>query len=215
MSNLPPKARDITGLRSGHLVAVAFVAKHKAHALWSCACDCGRTTVVAGYRISSERVTSCGCHLAKIRKGNRRTHGHSSRAAPTSEYAIWRSMRVRCNQPDSPHYKRYGARGISVCDQWNASFENFLADMGPRPSKRHSLDRIDNNAGYEPGNCRWASWEEQANNKRWTVKVTVHGEMMGAAEAARKYGCPYSTFKRRLSRGLLPEAALGLSEVSA
>jgi hypothetical protein len=103
------------------------------------------------------------------------------------EHDAWRGMLARCRNPRHPSYKNYGGRGITACERWN-SFENFLDDMGKRPSPKHSLDRIDNNGNYEPGNCRWATRREQANNTRMNRFVTFDGRTMTLAQWARETG---------------------------
>lgn len=127
----------------------------------------------------------------------------------TPEYRIWRGLRERCLNSRSKHFARYGGRGIRVCDRWN-DFAAFLADMGKKPSPTHSIDREDVNGHYEPGNCRWATPTQQANNRRNTVHVEANGETRPAAEAARAYGLNFATLKARLRRGMSPVDALAL-----
>lgn len=117
------------------------------------------------------------------RGGQNRTHGMSR----TREYLIWAAMKRRCTSPRATDYARYGGRGITVCESW-MSFDGFFADMGFRPSDQHTLERIDNESGYEPGNCRWATKIEQANNKRTSRLVEYRGECMTVANAARAGG---------------------------
>lgn len=110
------------------------------------------------------------------------THGTTS-----PEYNAWHAIKQRCSNPKHPSYKDYGARGISICDRWNDSFYNFLADRGPRPSSNHSIDRINNNGNYEPGNCRWATHAEQARNKRTNSLVTINGKTMCVTDWCEHY----------------------------
>jgi len=118
-------------------------------------------------------------------------------------------MKVRCHNVESDAYPDYGGRGIQVCDRWLNSFESFLEDMGPKPSPDHSIERIDNNGNYEPGNCRWATREEQANNKRSNKRFLVDGEMKTITQLAKERNILVSTLARRLSRdGLSIEEAL-------
>jgi hypothetical protein len=129
--------------------------------------------------------------------GFRKTHG--LRRIP--EYDVWNAMKNRCHNPNSSGFYKYGARGIHVCDRWRGSFVAFYEDMGPRPSPKHSVEREDNNRGYEPSNCRWATVEEQANNKRWTVYIG--GKTI--AEIAKDTGLSRKTIETRYHRGLSAE----------
>lgn len=125
----------------------------------------------------------------------------------TAEWRSWSGMRQRC-RPGDKDYANYGGRGIVVCDRWTESFENFYADMGPKPSPRHSLDRIDVNGHYEPGNCRWATASEQALNRRTSVMVEFRGEALPLKEWAQRTGIEYNLLSQRLSRGWSIEKAL-------
>jgi hypothetical protein len=152
---------DLTGRRFGKLTGASFshVDKHrKVH--WLCRCDCGGEKVVATASLRSGKTVSCGC----VQKASHfEIHGYAKKQGRPSEYRIWTLMRDRCRNPKNNRWDRYGGRGISVCERWD-SFEAFLADMGPRPSLKHSIDRKNNDGNYEPGNCRWATTTEQANN---------------------------------------------------
>lgn len=130
-------------------------------------CDCG-TEKNLRVSVLGVGTKSCGCLGRETAGEKARTHGMRN----TSEYNIWTSMKQRCHNPNFRFYANYGGRGISVCERWRESFEAFYADMGPRPSKKHTIDRIDNDGGYEPGNCAWSTYKEQAQNKRPQLRAT-------------------------------------------
>ena|ERR1700675_1534927 len=137
--------------------------------LCSCLCDCGTSKLVRAEYLRSGHTKSCGCLRtdAGAAVGLMEVHGHNSRlkGGPSPEHVSWTGMKTRCTNPKAKDFKHYGGRGIKVCQRWQY-FENFFADMGPKPSPRHSIDRINPDGDYEPLNCRWATWKEQRHNRR-------------------------------------------------
>jgi hypothetical protein len=162
----PVNFKDKTGQRFGKLVALRRVGNdcHR-NAVWECRCDCGRCVEIRSNSLASGRSKSCGCWSGARGKHNRK-HGHATKGAESSEYRSWLNMLTRCRCPSKHNYKNYGGRGISVCERWQNSFENFFADMGPKPSPDHTIDRVDPNGNYEKSNCRWSTPSEQRRNQR-------------------------------------------------
>lgn len=190
-------SKDLSDRRFGHLRVVKLAYAHGGHLYWHCLCDCGMDTVVRSGHLLSGHTNSCGC-----RKG-RYTHRESN----TRLYTIWNGMRSRCRDVDNPFY---GAKGIAVCEEWHRyeSFRDWALAHGYRDGL--SIDRIDNNSGYSPENCRWATPKEQANNTRKTRLITYNGETHSVCEWARKLNIKQSTLNMRLNKyGWSVEDALG------
>jgi hypothetical protein len=184
------KGLDLSGQRFGKLVATTPLDVRRRSLAWLCVCDCGATKEVRSKNLTSGRVRSCGC-LIKTRKKREMRHGHGSGyGSPT--YLTWRSIFKRCTNPKDVGYPRYGGRGIKVCERWKV-FENFLADMGERPAGC-SIDRIDSDGNYEPGNCRWATAREQNLNKRRPRAISA---MAPDVIAARKSGATFKEIQKR------------------
>jgi len=171
-----------------------------------CRCDCGEFTTVNLESLVSLRTRSCGCFQKECMANAWRknvTHGRSY----TKEYKQWDSMKQRCLNPSHEFFDEYGGRGIKVCDSWLESFENFFADMGECPEGL-TLDRIENDGNYEPGNCRWVSQGEQNRNKRGVVIMAFGDDQMCLAEWARRIGMHEDTLRRRIKTGWTVEEAL-------
>jgi len=171
---------------------------HCRHRRYLCRCDCGKEIPVTSPNIKYGRSKSCGCLKTEITTKRMTKHGQSK--AKTAEYYTWKSMIARTTNPDD---KNYCGRGITVCERWQGEngFANFFADMGHRPSQRHSIDRKDNDGNYEPDNCRWATRIEQSNNRRNNIIITWNDKTLSLAEWATLLGVPYGRLKSRVKMG--------------
>lgn len=172
---------------------------------WLCLCDCGNTTDVVGSMLTSGNTRSCGCLKHEMVAQKNTSHGLSRDLARLS--SIWSAMRQRCSNPNNKRFHNYGGRGIKVCARWD-DFSKFVSDMGERPSSEFSIDRIDNNGDYEPGNCRWATAKVQANNFRRNRLVTFGGKTLSLSEWEVETGIKQNTIRLRLDRGWPIERAL-------
>lgn len=195
-----PHARLINLLnqRFGKLLVLKFVPKYfNDRGGWLCKCDCGAEKVLRPTLLLKGETFSCGCH--RRNPGPRKAKEFGGIKAP--EYRNWVNMKERCFRPEHISYPNYGGIGIAVCEEWKNSFENFMKDMGKKPTKQHSLDRIDNSKGYSPENCRWATAKEQANNRRSNSKVEFNGEVKNLKQWATLLGTNTTELRRFLNKG--------------
>jgi len=153
---------NLAGCVFGRLTVVSEAMCKNNNVYWNCICKCGNTHQVTGSNLRSGDVTSCGCYRNEVVGSWAKTHGMSKDLA----YSPWKAMKKRCSNPNDSRYAYYGGRGIKVCKEWQDSFVAFYNQIGPRPTPEHTLDRINPDGNYEPGNVRWATRKEQANNKR-------------------------------------------------
>lgn len=187
---------DMIGQKYGHLKVISKAESYSnGQARWNCVCDCGKTSTVSGSNLRRGKQQSCGCM-----RGGVVTHGKTD----SRVFRVWQGMIARCTNPNNKSYERYGARGITVCKRW-MQFENFYSDMGD-PADGLTLDRIDNDQGYSPENCRWATPRQQANNTRKNRHIeTCYGKMT-IAEVARRAGVAPGTITHRIKAGVSGEA---------
>jgi hypothetical protein len=210
-----PANTDRTGQRVGRLVAMSRIKGG-----YQCRCDCGREHFVGvrHFHNGPQGTKSCGCLKAEraAAGGPNRKHGQSK----TAPYYAWLATVGRATRPTNPAYPDYGGRGIRICQRWRESFEAYREDTGPRPSPTHTLDRIDNSGHYSCGKCaeckvagwpmnlRWATKQEQADNRRSTITVELGGVVRPLSAWCKEFGLPYKTVHRRLDRGMKPGKAL-------
>lgn len=188
------RANELTGSVFGRLTVLGKVRSASNRILWDCLCSCGKSSHVRASHLKNGLVVSCGCFAADKNR-ERATHGMSR----SSTHIIWKTMRARCGNPQSPGFKDYGARGITVCRAWDESFEQFLADMGVRPAGM-SIERIDNSRGYEPGNCKWATNREQCRNRRSNHLITYSGKTKCRKDWADELGVSPPVLARRIEK---------------
>jgi hypothetical protein len=198
---------DMMGWRFGRLVVTGRAEARNGRTQWRCSCDCGSECVVRAECLRAEVTKSCGCLSRERAAEGNSTHGHSRVGKRTKAYHAWASMIKRCTNPHICNWSDYGGRGIVVCDRWR-DFVAFHADMGEPPSPQHSLDRIEVDGNYEPGNCRWATPEDQASNRRTSVLLTMDGQTMTLEQWGRATGIKSKTISSRIKQGWTVEDAL-------
>lgn len=200
----------IVGQRYGRLRVLAAAPRRGHNPAWFCRCDCGTATVAIASNLRGGNTQSCGCYHAEVTSAVKTIHGRCK----STEYTSHQAMMARCYSSANIGFRLYGGRGIVVCDRWRlgedgkSGFQCFLADMGQKPTARHSLDRINVNGNYQPDNCRWATPYDQARNTRRNTWVEFRGHRMILADAIRLSGLNRTLVMQRLARGWAMEAAL-------
>jgi hypothetical protein len=207
-SQRAPKHPMEVGFRFGRLLVTARPAHCPITAYVLCKCDCGKHIAVAVRSLVFGRQISCGCHKAeKTAIWNAKQKKHARYLYRTPTHSSWQSMLQRCGNPKAFGFHKYGGRGITVCERWK-NFDNFLADMGERPSLDLTLDRIDHNGNYEPGNCRWSNDHTQQNNKSSNRRLTLGDRTLTMAQWALELGVHPATIGHRIKVGWPLEKAL-------
>lgn len=196
------RARDITGLKSHYLTALHYHGSDGKKSLWVIKCHCGKEFLMSATEFLKGRQKSCGCMRKKLIGDAIRTHGKSG----TPLFAVWHSMKQRCENPNAQAWENYGGRGIRVCTRWSESFEAFQSDMGSGYRKGLSLDRIDVDKGYYPENCRWVSSKKQNRNKRSNREIDTPAGKMLVSEAAELSGIGVTTLLYRVNNNCPVEA---------
>lgn len=183
---------NLTGKRFGRLSVIERGINYRRAAQWVCLCDCGVVKTVRGQALVTGSTVSCGC----FHKEQVTTHGLTDHPL----HATWMDMMTRCYNESNHSYKNYGARGITVCDRWK-DVRNFIEDIPLKPSQTHSLERLNNSKGYEPGNCVWATKLEQARNRRNNIRIKFENKITVLSEFCATHNLPYELTRQRLSEG--------------
>lgn len=195
------KKNDLTGHRFNRLVVMYESSERtkSGKVQWICKCDCGNETITTSAHLLSGHTKSCSCLQKEV---VRRIDNSTHKMVRTPTYNAWLGMKSRCYNKSNVSYQSYGEKGIIVCKRWLNSFENFLSDMGERPSSKHSLDRIDNDGNYSKENCRWADVYTQANNKSTNVFIECFGETKTLKEWARTLKISYNKLSKMHRKGV-------------
>jgi len=208
------KPIDVKDQRFGRLVVLDYTQQIEGLRLWICRCDCGRYTLATSCALRQGIKASCGCLKIDGLVERSTIHGHSKNGVRSPEYRTYYGMLARCHNPNIKAYHWYGARGIIVCDRWRESFTSFLSDMGERPSRHHSLHRIDNDGPYSPENCKWVERDVQSANTRAVHLLEYKGQRLPISGWARKVQVKAHTISARLGRGWTESEAIGTDLVN-
>lgn len=192
---------DLSGLVFGRLTVISLSHKKNGKPYWSCKCLCGKDVTARGDSLKIGRIKSCGCYIREIKKTSTRKHG----LYKTPEYKAWSGIKDRCFNPKNEEYHNYGGRGITVCKEWIESFSCFYQHVGKKPTPDHSIDRINNDGNYEPGNCKWSTYPEQQRNRSNNRVLTHNGESLIFTEWAKRLNIPEGTLFWRLKTKSISE----------
>ena len=196
-----PIRENLTGRRFGKLVVIEWAKSFRSNnkkTFWKCLCDCGKETFVRADMLKSGNTKSCGCGMHPT---GPLTHGETAYGKTSKLYSVWRAMKSRCLNSNDKYYRNYGGRGVFVCDDWLHDFAKFKQwAIGAGYKEGLSIDRIDNNSGYSPENCRWATRMQQQQNTRNNVLLTLHGKKLCIAEVARRLRVNYETMRHWIKK---------------
>ena len=216
---MPPKRVHVVypGEKYGRLTVVSeirtMISGGRPDGYVECLCDCGKIVKKMPKQLQSGHALSCGClqkEKAALTCKSRKKHGES--VSRSEEYRTWISMKERCYDHASPSYPIYGAVGITVCERWRKSYQNFLADMGRKPDSQYTIDRIRSERGYSPSNCKWSTKQEQAQNRSTTVWLTLGIRKLPITEWAKILGVHKSTISLRIKAGWSVEDTLTITD---
>lgn len=188
---------DISGQRFGRLTVLSYAGKNK----WECRCDCGATTTAQSCHLRQQRKKSCGCLARETTIARNKSNANPDKDTQTPEYNAWSQMKARCYNVKNKKFHLYGGRGITVCEAWRDSFKTFLSDVGRRPSRLHSLERLDNSRGYSPENVAWKTDHDQTRNTRRNIVLKHDGKVMVLRDWALASGINYYTLRHRINAG--------------
>lgn len=200
-----PPLKDLTGMKFGRLTVIQRAENRGTKTCWKCVCECKKIVVVRGIHLITLHTKSCGCYNSELVTQRNTKHGMRE----SKLYSVWKSMRQRCYNEKCKDYKDYGSRNITVCDEWNESFEEFMKwALNGAYSNGLSIDRIDNSKGYSPDNCRWVTNKIQQNNKTDNRLITFDNKTMNVTQWSKELGIKSGTIFNRLFKGWSVEKAL-------
>lgn len=205
--------QNLVGQKFGRLTVISFKRFRRrpdgraVEGMWNCKCNCGKKLIVGVANLKRPNP-SCGCYRRENCGNQFRTHGDTVNGKKSAEYYAWVDMKDRCYDEKDKFYHNYGGRGIRVCRRWLNSYADFLADMGRKPSRKHTLDRIKNNGNYTPANCRWATLKEQSRNRRTNRILSMGGKRRCLVAWSELTGIPAITIHARIKRGWSVKRAL-------